>query len=79
MSKFTVAQLRAKSNSKAAKATLDDEDNLAVTWANKVAKYSDAHARVTALAEAAASTGYVVDSKRYYISRVAAKAHSLLS
>ena len=75
---FTVAQLNALANSKAAKATLEEENRLAVKWANEVASLSDAHARITGKAEAAASTGYVIDRKRYYVARVAAKAHSLL-
>ena len=75
---FTVSQLEAIATSKAPKASLEEENRLAVKWANEVASLSDAHARITGKAEAAASTGYVIDRKRYYVSRVAAKAHSLL-
>ena len=75
---FTVSQLEAIGSSKAPKATLEEENKLAVKWANEVAELSDAHARITGKDEAAAATGYVIDRKRYYAARVGAKAHSLL-
>ena len=77
MKKFTVAQLQAKLASKAPRASEEETKELAVEWANSVAKFSDPHARITAKLQEAAATGYIHEGRRYYMSHVAAMAHKL--
>jgi len=75
---LTTQQVETMLASKAPAATPADELKLATAWINEVGSLSDAKARITAKCEAAASTGYVVDGKRYYINRVGSMAHRVI-
>ena len=75
MKKLTVAQAMAalSEQPRTAKATEEDEVVLALKWARSAAD----HAAITALAGRCVNNGGVEDGKRFYVARVAAKAHRL--
>ena len=56
-----------------AKATEEDEVKLALKWARSAAD----HTAITALAGRCVNNGGIEDGKRFYVARVAAKAHRL--